>query len=607
MVSFTARLTEFAVDSSLAHSSTCEQALGGSLPEHFIRINPHIVYKNSGFKIAQHGPLFLAYCGDPKAQLNSKPRLLSDSESLAHFADSYLKDGTVAISKLSGHFALIIIRSDTLECVCVTDKFAVFPLFWHLSKNGELTVAASLAELKSAAGLSNHISPDALYSYLYFHMVPSPLSIYPDVYKLKPAHFLRYSGTTVQTEQYWRPHFTEESSLSVQALSEQLSSSLLSSTSSAIGNARQVGAFLSGGLDSSTVVGMLSNISDQQARSYSIGFNAKEYDETPFARITAKHFNSDYREYFVTPEDVLKIVPRIAEVYDEPFGNSSAVPTYYCAKLAVQDGIELMLAGDGGDELFAGNERYAEQRVFNYYLAIPKGLRNAVFDPVINCLPNAMPLAAKAKSYIRQANIPLPERLQEYNYLHRHDINEIFNTDFIQSVNTSYPLELLREKYNTPEHATDLNRMLYMDWKFTLADNDLRKVSTMCELAGVKVRYPLLSDELLSFSTTVPSHLKLKGNKLRYFYKYALRNYLPKQTLTKSKHGFGLPFGVWLKDYKPLRELAYDSLEALKTRDYFNPTFIDETLDMHENVHAKYYGELVWLLMMLELWLQSHQ
>ena len=173
-------------------------------------------------------------------------------------------------------------------------------------------------------------------------------------------------------------------------------------------------------------------------------------------------------------------------------------------------------------------------------------------------------------------------------------------------MNTELPLSLLRAQYGMPNQASDLNRMLFMDWQFTLADNDLRKVSSMCQLAGVEVKYPFLTDEMIDISCRIPSNLKLKNGQLRHFYRHAMQGFLASETLAKSKHGFGLPFGVWLKDHNGLRELALDSLGRLKTRGYFNPKFIDTAEEMHRTTHAGYYGELIWVLMMLELWIKTH-
>jgi asparagine synthase (glutamine-hydrolysing) len=222
-------------------------------------------------------------------------------------------------------------------------------------------------------------------------------------------------------------------------------------------------------------------------------------------------------------------------------------------------------------------------------------------------LPTRLPLVSKANSYIEQANTPLPDRLQSYNFLHRHAAEEIFSADVLQQVDKSLPLELLRSIYSRPHDASDLNRMLYLDWQITLADNDLRKVSHTCALAGVEVVYPMLDDDLVEFSCQVPTAWKISGNNLRHFYKQSLRGWLPQETIDKRKQGFGLPFGVWMRTYAPLRELAYDNLLKLKSRGIVRPEFIDKAIAMHQSEHAAYYGELVWILTVFELWMSGHQ
>jgi asparagine synthase (glutamine-hydrolysing) len=294
----------------------------------------------------------------------------------------------------------------------------------------------------------------------------------------------------------------------------------------------------------------------------------------------------------------------IAAYYDEPFGNSSALAAYYCAKLAKEHGIQRLLAGDGGDEIFAGNERYAKQMLFEHYHRLPTFVSGAL-EAALNHLPAGLArqkLPFKAKRYIEQAKAPMPDRLQDYNFLHRHDVATIFEADFLSQVDALQPLALLKASYDRPEQASVLNRMLYMDWKTTLHDNDLVKVNRMCELAGLEVAYPLLDQRIVDLSCRIASSDKLKGQKLRWFYKQAMAGFLPDAIINKSKHGFGLPFGIWLKDHQPLQTMAYDAIHDLKKRGYFKPQFLDHAIQMHQSVHAAYYGELIWILMMLELW-----
>ncbi|MEZ5503646.1 MAG: asparagine synthase C-terminal domain-containing protein [Halioglobus sp.] len=406
---------------------------------------------------------------------------------------------------------------------------------------------------------------------------------------------------------YWQPEFSDTASKGkFEGMTSQLKELLQDAVRKDLETSGKTGAFLSGGLDSSTVTGVMAEICGAGAAAFSIGFAAEGYDEMAYARITARHFGVDLNEYYVTPQDVVDALPKVAISYDEPFGNSSALPAYFCARMAAENGISTLLAGDGGDEIFGGNERYIKQRVFEHYAMVPDFLRRGLIEPLIRSLPSALTLVAKADSYISQANTPLPDRMQSYNFLHRHPASDIFSDEILMHVDGDLPLALLRSVYHRPEQASDLNRMLYLDWQFTLADNDLRKVSNMCALAGVDVRYPMLDDALVEFACQVPSHWKIRGSQLRYFYKAALSGWLPRETIEKTKQGFGLPFGVWMQSYKPLRELAYDSLLKLKSRGYIRPPFIDKAIEMHQSQHAAYYGELVWILTVFELWLEGH-
>ncbi len=202
--------------------------------------------------------------------------------------------------------------------------------------------------------------------------------------------------------------------------------------------------------------------------------------------------------------------------------------------------------------------------------------------------------------------MPLPDRLQTYNFLNRFPAAAIFEPDVLSAIDPEQPRRFERETYRRPRDASALNRMLYLDWQVTLADNDLRKVTRACELAGIDVSYPLLDDAVVELSTRVPSTQKLRHGRLRHFYKEATKDFLPAAIIEKKKHGFGLPFGVWLVEHAGLRDLARQSLEALKQRRLIRADFIDRVLALHAEQHASYYGELVWVLMVLELWLATH-
>ena len=225
---------------------------------------------------------------------------------------------------------------------------------------------------------------------------------------------------------YWTPEFTEAPGISLTEAKGRFLDIVRESVRNEYAGPN-TGSFLSGGTDSSTVSGMLCEVSGAPARTYSMGFDATGYDEMEYARIAAKHFKTDHHEYYVTPDDLLEGIPLVARSYDQPFGNSSAVPAWICASRARADGITKLLAGDGGDELFGGNSRYAKQRVFGWYETIPALLRSAVVEP-ISGLPGlgSIPLVKKGVSYVEQASVPMPDRMEMYNLLHRLGIDAVF-------------------------------------------------------------------------------------------------------------------------------------------------------------------------------------
>jgi len=282
------------------------------------------------------------------------------------------------------------------------------------------------------------------------------------------------------------------------------------------------------------------------------------------------------------------------------------VPTYFCAKLAKDDGVDALLGGDGGDELFGGNERYAKQYLYSLYSDLPRALRKGLIEPVA-LLPPEIGIVGKVQRYIRNASVPMPARYDNYNLLERLGASNIFAPEFLGTVDARQPRTILDHAYDSARAHSLINRMLALDLRFTLADNDLPKVTRACELAGVDVRFPMLDDAVVSFSSALPPRLKLRGTQLRYFFKESMRGFLPDEIIAKTKHGFGLPFGPWLQTHRPLRQLALDSLADLKKRGFVRPEFIDELTSTHVESHAGYYGTMVWVLMMLEHWLKQHR
>lgn len=518
----------------------------------------------------------------------------------------YDQYGATCAQQVGGSFALAIYDSAEALLFLAVNRFSICTLCYAAAGPGIAFAerADHVAQLLGKAALLDH---QALFAYFYFHVIPAPHTAFAGVKRLPPGHFLLARNGSITTAPWWLPKFDESDRRPLPELCSEFRQLLRQAVAA---QADGGGAcFLSGGTDSSTVAGLVGEVTGTAARTYSIGFDAEGYDEMAYARIAARHFRTDHHEYYVTADDLVRSIPQVASWYDQPFGNSSALPGYYCARLAAADGNRKILAGDGGDELFGGNARYAKQRLFGFYDALPRLLREGIMEPMLLAVPSVarLPGIGKAASYVEQARVPMPDRLQMYNLLVRLGLDQVFEPDFLASIDGGEPLRLERQTYAACGAASLINRMLAYDWKFTLADSDLPKVVGTASLAGIEVGFPLLDDRLVNFSLRLAPSMKLRGLRLRWFFKNALRDFLPPAIIAKKKHGFGLPFGLWATRHDRLRAMARDSLQGLKARGIVRAPFIDDLLQRRLVEHPGYYGEMVWILMMLEQWLASRR
>jgi len=519
-------------------------------------------------------------------------------------SQGYARKGIDVLAALSGTFALAVLDGRGGEAVLAIDRMGTRPLCYSVAGD-KLVFGSTLDAISAFPANTPEINRQAIYDYVYFHMVPGPRTIHVGRHRLLPGSFLLWRNGKADTRSYWEMRFVEDERRPLPDLRKDFLAALREGVREASRD-RTVGAFLSGGTDSSTIAGILCEVTGKPARTYSIGFEAQGYDEMHYARIAARHFGTEHHEYYVTPDDVVDAIPLIAAVHDQPFGNSSAVPTYYCAKLARDDGVDALLGGDGGDELFGGNERYAKQYLYSLYSDLPHALRKGLIEPVLGLLP-PVSLMGKVQRYVRNASMPMPARYDNYNLLERLGPAVVFTPQFLDGVDCALPRAQMAQAYNSAQATSLINHMLALDLKYTLADNDLPKVARSCELARVEATFPMLNDALVAFSARLPPDMKLKHTRLRYFFKEALRGFLPDEIITKTKHGFGLPFGPWFQAHQPLRQIALDSLVDLKQRRIVRPEFIDELTSIHVQSHANYYGTMVWVLMMIEQWLKQHR
>jgi asparagine synthase (glutamine-hydrolysing) len=542
------------------------------------------------------------------AEVLSLGRVAASEISVAELlARLYLKEGADFLKRLNGGFSIALWDENTERLLLAIDPMGIKSLYWR-REGRQLLFASRLGAIRAIQSSTSEVNPGAILQFLLFSAVPAPMTSDRGTEKLRPGTSLLVSSNRVQEYQYWDLDYDESLNLSVDHWSQELRDAMRGAVHRHLEGCDplQTGCFLSGGTDSSSVLAFASE-KHKPAQTFTIAFQEAKYSEIEFARTSAGAFNAKHYEKFLAPQDASNAIEKIIAQFDEPFANSSAIGSYYCALLASEHGVHTLLAGDGGDELFAGNERYQQDKYFSIYHLLPSWLRSALIEPLVGLLPlNDSKLSLPLK-YVRRANIPNPRRILSYGFFLSHPPEEVFADGFLESVGTENWLSVPEQHFARARASNELNRILYLDIKMTLADNDLRKVSGTAELAGVNVRYPFLDKRLAELSGRIPASLKLKGFKKRYIFKQAMKDILPQKVLHKKKHGFGVPVAQWLLQEPRMNDLMTDLMSDSRTRQrgYFQPGFFDRLMKFHVE-HPSFCGEIVWYLLALELWHRRH-
>jgi|HubBroStandDraft_6_1064221.scaffolds.fasta_scaffold00437_3 asparagine synthase (glutamine-hydrolysing) len=521
----------------------------------------------------------------------------------------YVEQGSGFLSLIRGVFSIAIWDQRSKTLLLAVDRFGVHPLCYSACAS-EIIFASHARGILASGRVTKEVNPSAIVAYLNYTAVPAPFSAYKGIQKLPPGSFLTWHEGTTRIAQYWDMEYTEDSNSSEQTLARELLERMEQAVfqNSYDVSLSELGCFLSGGTDSSSVVGLLTKVKKSAVHTFSIGFTEERFNELEYAHIATNQFGSVHAESRVGPEDAFRILPRIVDLYDEPFANSSVIPTYFCQVLAAERGRKVMLAGDGGDELFGGNEHYRTDRVYQLYQRLPKPLRRGLIDPLVSCIPANAPAIGKVRRYVQTSNTPNPDRYSRWMTL------QYFPPEKILGPGTPFRnghgdlLAVSRGHYQSARAQTELNRLLYLDVKMVLGDNDLPKVVRASELAGITVRFPFLDHPLAEFSGRIPSNLKLKGSQSRYLFKKATENLLPKAILEKKKHGFGLPMGMWLKNDPKIRGLAEDVLRDPRScqRGFVRKDFIQHLFQSMDQDNTTFYGDVLYSFLMLELWYRKH-
>jgi len=532
-------------------------------------------------------------------------QLPDDARTAAVLAALYDRFGTDFVEKLRGVFSLVLWDRRKRKLLAAIDGFGVNRLAYY--HDGRALLIASRVDALSQSGhFDREINPRAIANVLNFTANLAPETIFAKVQRLVPGTILIAENGRLQLKKYWDMRYGEVSEKNEERLGRKLESLVEQAVAAhcKTDSFRSLGAFLSGGTDSSTVVGMMGRVGQGPVNAFSIGFQEQSFNELSYAEIAADRFKAKHHTYLVGPEDCFEALPQMIRSFDEPYGNSSAIPTYFCARLAAQNGVKVLLAGDGGDELFGGNERYLTDKIFASYQTVPRMLRKGLVEPILRVLPISGGLVRKARSYVRRSNMPAVERYFSHQFLSAHSPTDVFEGGFLDSLSGYSFTDIPSRHYSQATARDHLDRLLYVDVKMTLADNDLPKVTCMSELAGLRSRFPFLDRAVAEFSGTIPARLKVKGFQKRYLFKRAFRNLLPTEVINKKKHGFGIPVGVWLKSDRRLRELTRDTLLSARAleRGYIRRSFLEYLFRADEAEKSTYYGDIIWTFLTMELW-----
>jgi len=565
--------------------------------------------RRHGMGAACFGDLLVAIDGRPRWR---DPALAAKAAVKGHtaaLAEAYGRDGDALLDGLFGDFSLAVIDGARRRALLAIDRMGIGRLYHAAPRGGGLAFGATADAVAAHPEVAATLSEQGIYEYLFFFFSPAPQTIYREQTKLRAGERLVYEGGAARTETYWRMPYSDAGDADEDRLAEALRTKMKTAVGRALddGERARIGAFLSGGLDSSTVSGLLNEAAPEPVRCFTIGFDQPGYDEMEYAALTARHFGIDHHPYYMTIEDLLDAIPRIAAAYDEPFGNSSAVPTYICARQARAAGVEIMIAGDGGDELFAGNERYVAYDIYERYNRLPYALRKRLVEPAVRILSGIADnvVLRKGRNFLRTANTPMPDRAVAFVPFFTTPPETVFEPDFLAAIDPGGPIEGLREIFERTPSDGLVHRMMHIDLQRTLADNDLLKVGRMCEIAGVEVRYPFLDDELVAFSAGVPSRVLLAGGELRRFYKNAYADFLAPETINKTKQGFGLPTIEWMRGSPAMRDMVRDGIESFARRGFMRAAFCDHMIRNLLEGGSPYLSSSAWDVLLLELWLRE--
>jgi len=519
----------------------------------------------------------------------------------------YDKFGKECLTHLRGMFAFTIYDEQEKTVFCARDRVGKKPFKYYLDENvfifgSELKAILTQKEYKK--------EPDyiAIHHYLTLQYCPAPLTGFKDLKKLEPAHYLFVDLKTkkVEKERYWKLDYSQKLNLSEDEWKKRIMQKLEEAVKLRMISDVPLGAFLSGGIDSSAIVALMSKFSKTPVKTFSIGFEEEKYNELKYAKIVAKKFKTDHKEFIVKP-DAIKMLPQLVYQYEEPYADSSALPTYYVSKMT-REYVTVALNGDGGDENFAGYGRYSVQKfgiLYNKFIPFHK----KIILPIVKFLATLVKNTFFDRAYIFANTLSQKYNYRYINYI-RYFSNElkekIYTDNFKEKTKNIDSYKIVADKFNEAGTKDKMDQCLYADFSTYLHDDLMAKVDIDSMAVALEGRSPFLDYEMLELTAKIPFNLKLKGlNNKKYILKETLRGLVPNEVMFRPKMGFGIPIDVWFRG--KLKDFAYDTLLSEKAinRGLFKKEAIKDILDEHVNTQIN-HAYRIWALITLELWFQEY-
>ncbi len=524
----------------------------------------------------------------------------SDTEAIVHAYDQY---GTDCPKYLRGMFALAIWDTRSRSLFLARDRVGKKPLL-YAQVDGQLIFGSEFSALLEHPAISREVDYEAIHHYLSFICVPAPLTAYRAIRKLEPGHWLLWQNGEIKTERYWQLDFTNKIKITEEEAGERVVALLRDAVRVRLMSEVPLGAFLSGGIDSSAVVALMAQESSEPVKTFSIGFDEQDFSELHHAKRVAEHIGADHHEFVVRP-NAMEILPTLVEHYGEPYADPSAIPSYYVSR-ETRAHVTVALNGDGGDECFAGYERYAGMNIAQTYANLPGSFLNRVIANVANALPaksRKNPIS-KAQRFVAAASLEPVERY--FRWISAFDEaakRSLYTEGMREATARLRSADFIEPWFANVNGAGIVDAALWADTMTYLPNDLLVKMDIASMAVSLEARSPFLDHHLMEFAASLPESLKLRRLKTKYLLKRVLKRLVPEENLTRRKMGFGVPIAHWFRgSLQPLLREKLLSARAFN-RGLFKPDAVRDLVEEHV-AHKNDHSHRLWTLLMLELWFE---